>query len=173
MAVSKLVNLTARSFQFIWTVIIMGLVGNMIATANHNNTAVVNYAMFVAAFSLFTLFYTIPASFKEGLSFHPIILLVVDLLNTIFFFCAGVALASKLRVHSCGNYGYLVSNSVINSSQFHLKKRCHEAQAVTAFMWFAFAAYLISLVISGMSSSGPTNLRSGGVRRGGPAMSQV
>ena len=53
-------------------------------------------------------------------------------------------------------------------------KRCHEAQAVTAFLWFGFVTYLGSAVFSGLSTGGTgTSLRSGGIRRGGPAMSSV
>ena len=54
------------------------------------------------------------------------------------------------------------------------KKRCQEAQAVTAFLWFGFATFLGSLVFSGLSArggGGTTGIR--GIRRGGPAMSQV
>jgi hypothetical protein len=50
-------------------------------------------------------------------------------------------------------------------------KRCREAQAVTAFLWFGFACYAASAVIDAFS--GKVNLRSGGIRKGVPAMSQV
>ena len=55
-------------------------------------------------------------------------------------------------------------------------KRCQEAQASTAFLWFGFAAYVASLVFTAMGASGSgVNLRGGmgGIRRGGPNMSQV
>ena len=55
-------------------------------------------------------------------------------------------------------------------------KRCQEAQAVTAFLWFGFVSFLGSLVFSGLSARGggggaTSGMR--GIRRGGPAMSQV
>lgn len=89
--------------QFLFTVVIMGLIGNVIAEAFAGNPSSVNYAMFTVAFSLFTLFYLIPASYNPDWAIHPIIVIVVDALNAIFFFCAGVALAAKLHVHSCSN----------------------------------------------------------------------
>jgi len=81
----------------------MALVGNMIADAFSGNPATVNYSIFCAVFSMFTLFYTIPASFNIDWAGHPIIMIVTDSLNAVFFFCAGIALAAKLHVHSCKN----------------------------------------------------------------------
>ena len=56
-----------------------------------------------------------------------------------------------------------------------MKKRCQEAQAVTAFLWFGFAAFAVSSVLSGLESKGSGSMRGGmgGIRRGGPSMSQV
>lgn len=81
----------------------MGLVGNMLAEAFAGNPATVNYAMFAAAFSMFTLFYLVPASFKPEWSGHPIIVLVLDTLNAIWFLTSGIALAARLQCHSCSN----------------------------------------------------------------------
>jgi hypothetical protein len=81
----------------------MALVGNMIAEAFAGNPATVNYSMFVSAFSMFSLFYLVPASFNSDWALHPIIMVVVDALNCVFFFCAAIALAAKLTCHSCNN----------------------------------------------------------------------
>lgn len=62
---------------------------------------------------------------------------------------------------------YLDHNYVVHGSS----KRCHEAQASCAFLWFGFAAFLVSTVLSGMASRGGSSARPG-IRRG-PAMSQV
>lgn len=171
----------------------MALVGNMIQDAFAGNPSIVNYCMFVAVFSMLSLFYLFAATANEGFALHPLLMLAVDLLNTLFFLIAGIALAAELRVHSCGNEvcllqvhsrslstatngfikDYTHSNFVTNGSH-NPGKRCHEAQAVCAFLWFGFAAYAGSLVFSGLASrGGGANLRSGGIRRGGPAMSQV
>jgi len=57
-----------------------------------------------------------------------------------------------------------------------MNKRCHEAQAVTAFLWFGFLAFAASAVLSGLQGRGSgVNMRggAGGIRKGGPMMSQV
>lgn len=81
----------------------MALVGNMIASANAGNPSIVNYDMFVAVFGMLSLIYLIPATFKEDLAGHPLILVGLDVLNSLFFFCGAVAMAAKLHTHSCGN----------------------------------------------------------------------
>lgn len=81
----------------------MALVGNMIADAFSGNPATVNYALYAGVFSMFTLFYLIPASYNIDWAIHPIIMIVLDALNAIFFFTAGIALAAKLHAHSCNN----------------------------------------------------------------------
>lgn len=70
---------------------------------------------------------------------------------------------------------YTKGNHITNGA-VDMKKRCQEGQAVTAFLWFGFAAYAASLVFSALNArSGGVNLRSGGggIKRGGPAMSQA
>jgi hypothetical protein len=65
----------------------------------------------------------------------------------------------------------------VTAGSFDNTKRCHEGQAVCAFLWFGFACYLTSLVGSGFGSTGSTNPRGGPgrTRRGGgsQSMSQV
>jgi Membrane-associating domain len=74
----------------------------MIATAFAGNPSIVNYDMFVAVFGMLTLLYLIPATIKEEFAFHKIVILL-DLLNTLFFLIGGIATAAELGVHSCGN----------------------------------------------------------------------
>ena len=81
----------------------MALIGDMIHDSYKGNPAIVNYCMFVAVFALLSLIYLFPATFKEDLSIHPLFPLIVDLLNVLFWFCAAVAMAAKLGVHSCNN----------------------------------------------------------------------
>lgn len=170
--VSKVINLALRALQFLWTLLIMSLVGNIIAEAISGNPSVINYDMFVAVFSMLSLFYLIPISFNEGFMGHPIIPLVLDVLNTLFFFCGGVAMAAKLHVHSCSDSNYVMNNGVTNGA-VNMTKRCRESQASTAFLWFGFFTYLASLVFSAMGARGGVNMRVGGIRKGGPSMSQV
>lgn len=93
----------ANCVQFLFTLIIMAITGNIIDTAFSGNPSVINYAMFVAVFSMLTLFYAIAICFKEEMTFHKLVPSVLDLLNAVFFFCLGVALAAELGAHNCNN----------------------------------------------------------------------
>ena len=67
---------------------------------------------------------------------------------------------------------YTERNGITNGSDDR-NKRCTEAQASTAFLFFGFAAFVASAVISGLGSRGSANMRPSGIRARGPAMSQV
>ncbi|KAJ5455320.1 hypothetical protein N7475_010441 [Penicillium sp. IBT 31633x] len=170
------VQLGLRASEFLWSLLVMALVGNMIAEAFAGNPATVNYSIYTSVFSMFTLFYLIPATFNLDWALHPIIMIIVDALNCVFFFCAAIALAAKLECHSCSNHEYLINNEITNGSH-NMSKRCREAQASTAFLWFGWASYMASVIISiFMSRSATVNLRGRtGSRRGGarPSMAQV
>ncbi|MDI1485547.1 MAG: hypothetical protein OHK93_000685 [Ramalina farinacea] len=143
----------------------MALVGNMIHDAKAGDPSVVNYAMFVAVFGMLSLIYLIAGTINESFSGSPMFMLIADALNTIFFFCGGVALAADLKVHSCGNQDYIHSNGITNGSD-DPSKRCHEAQAVTAFLWFGFASFAASMVFSFFGMKGSTTPRPSIIRRG-------
>merc|ERR1719359_812416 len=85
------------------------------------------------------LFFLLPASIKEAWAMHPII-----------WFVGGVATAAYLNVHSCSNADYYNSNNVAGGSE----KKCREAQASTAFLWFGFASFLASTVVTGLNTRG-------------------
>ncbi|RFU31875.1 hypothetical protein B7463_g4471, partial [Scytalidium lignicola] len=157
--------LVLRSIQFLWTLIIMALIGNVIADAFAGNPSAVNYAMFVAAFSMLVVLYGLAAVFIESLAM-PLVLLVLDSLAILFTFIAGVVLAAKLHVHSCSNRSYLIHNSLTNGS-FNMESRCRELQASTAFFWFLFATYAASLFFDFVGSRGSgLRSRSSGITRG-------
>lgn len=81
----------------------MSLVGNMIATSFAGNHSIVNYDIFVSVFAMLSLFYLIPATIKAELAFYPIIMIVLDALNTLLFLIGGVATANYLGIHRCSN----------------------------------------------------------------------
>ena len=81
----------------------MALVGNMIASAFSGNPSSVNYAMFIAVFGMLTLFYLILVAWNDNFVMHPILPIVLDALNVLFWFCGAVALAALLGAHSCSN----------------------------------------------------------------------
>lgn len=75
----------------------------MIAEAIAGNPSIINYVMFVAVFGMLSLFYLIAATLFEAFAISPWFVVAADALNTMFFLIGGIALASKLGVHSCGN----------------------------------------------------------------------
>ncbi|KNG89409.1 non-classical export protein Nce2 [Aspergillus nomiae NRRL 13137] len=168
------IQLGLRLWEFLWTLLVMALIGNMIAGAFSGNPATVNYAMFVSAFSMFTLFYLVPATINIDWAIHPIIVIVVDTLNAIFFLTAGIALAARLEAHSCSNNEYTLHNEVTNGS-VHREKRCREAQASTAFLWLAWAGYTASIALSTLAARRAVSHRPrvGPARGARPSMAQV
>ncbi|GAB7358802.1 hypothetical protein MBLNU230_g4026t1 [Neophaeotheca triangularis] len=175
MSLAKPLNLAMRASAFLWALLVMALIGNMIAMQNGGSPAIVNYAMFCAVFAMLCLLYLIPATLKEAFAINPIIPLALDVLLAIFWFCGAVAMAAYLGAQSCTNRNYTSNNFVINGNG-GLEKRCREAQASTAFLWFGFASFAASAVLSALGGIGGSgvNMRggAGGIRRG-PAMSQV
>lgn len=160
-----------RAWQLICALIVTALMGNNIARANHGTHSIINYSLFVGVWWLFTLLYFLPTSFIDRFSV-PIVDIALDALSVIFGFCAAVALPSYIGAHSCSNSWYTHHNSVLNSSP-DTEQNCRQAQATTAFLWFGWAAFVATLAANMMNGRGSgANLRSG-VRRGGPAMSQV
>ena len=57
------------------------------------------------------------------------------------------------------------SNKITNGSN-NQPKRCREAQAVTAFLWFGFAAFAGSLFFSFLGMRSGLSPSTGGIRRG-------
>ncbi|KAL8704437.1 MAG: hypothetical protein Q9201_002395 [Fulgogasparrea decipioides] len=94
-------QLALRGFQFLMTLLIMALIGNVIHDAFAGNPSIINYVMFVAVFAMLSLFYLIGAAIMEGFAI-PIAMVVLDALNTLLFLVGGIALAAYLGVHSCG-----------------------------------------------------------------------
>jgi len=114
---------------------------------------------------MLVIIYGIVAAVVESLAI-PFALMIADGLAAAFSLIAGIVLAARLGVHSCGNESYLASNGLTNGSH-DMSKRCHELQASTAFFWFMFVGFAASLFFDF------TGRNSGMARRGGPSMSQV
>ncbi|KAL8720287.1 MAG: hypothetical protein Q9225_002825 [Loekoesia sp. 1 TL-2023] len=155
----QIIQLALRAFQFLMTLLIMALIGNVIADAFAGNPSIINYVIFVSVFAMLSLFYLIAAAIMDGFAI-PLAMVVLDALNTLLFLVGGIALAAYLGVHSCGNTSYVIHNKITNGS-YNPKKRCHEEQAACAFLWFGFAAWAGSLILSALSSRGGTS----GLRR--------
>ncbi|KAJ6257300.1 hypothetical protein Dda_8189 [Drechslerella dactyloides] len=132
----NLTNTAVRGVQLFLNVLTLALAGALVAQQTIGGSpSQVNFALFASIFSMLTLFYTLFAAITDG--GNTIILLAVDGLNTLFVFAAATALAAGLGVHSCGNMGYVTTNSITNGNP-DVTARCHEAQALCAFLWFLF-----------------------------------
>jgi hypothetical protein len=110
----SIIGLGLRGLQFLWILLCMALVGNMLAI--QGGPSVINYDMFVAVFCMLALFYLTLVSVKESFVIHPIFPLVLDALCTLFTLIAGIATAAYLRVRSCSNRVSILA-SMISSSQ--------------------------------------------------------
>lgn len=166
----ELPQLVLRGLQFLFTLLITALVGNVIAEAFAGNASAINYAIFVAVFSWIVLLLGAAAAFVGALAI-PVVMIALDAVAALLTFIAGVVLAAKLGVHSCSNPGYTSTNHLTNGSN-DPAKRCRELQASTAFFWFLFATYAASTALQ-VKSGGTSSIRGGGIRRGGQSMSQV
>lgn len=155
----QIMQLGLRGLQFLMTLFILALIGNVIHDAFSGNPSIINYIMFVAVFAMLSLIYLIGAAIMESFAI-PIAMLALDAINTLLFLIGGIALAAYMGVHSCGRASYVNNNKITNGSS-NPTKRCREEQAVCAFLWFGFVAWAASLVLSFLSSRG-----GGGLRRG-------
>jgi len=165
----SVVQLGLRSLQFLLALLTLALIGNVIAEAFAGNQATINYAMFTAVISMLVVIFGIVGVFVESLAV-PIALMIADGIALFATWIAGIVLAAKLGVHSCGNQSYVTSNSLTNGSH-NPSKRCHELQASTAFFWFLFAAFAASVFFDFAGRN--SGIARGGLRKGGPSMTQV
>jgi hypothetical protein len=70
---------------------------------------------------------------------------------------------------------YLKSNRIIGPAADH-EKRCHEAQATTAFMFFALFGFIATTVVSGLRVRGGLGSIRGGlgsIKGSNPSMTEV
>jgi hypothetical protein len=170
-----------RSFNLLCGVIVISMAAALVVNQpTGGSPSQINYSVFVGVFSLLTLIYTAITSslVPDGIGGAAIII-ILDLLNLLFYLCGGIAMAVALRVHSCGNVAYVKTNAIIAGST----QRCHEAQTLTAFLWFGifplfcpptswecrlicvlgFASYVISAILTAALSGGVSMHRRSGV----------
>lgn len=165
-------DITLRGVNFVFLTVVLGLTGSLAATTITQHNPQVNFAVFAAAWGLFSsFFYGIAAYFISFLA-SPIFLAILDFLNLVFTFAAATALAVATRTHSCSNQDYLDGNNVAQGSG----DRCRKAQASTAFLYFSFFVFLFSLGVQVMYTlkNGLFSTSSSKVARTGvPTLSQV
>ncbi|KAL8865123.1 MAG: hypothetical protein Q9174_007057 [Haloplaca sp. 1 TL-2023] len=95
-------QLALRGFQFLMTLLIMALIGNVIQEAFAGNPSIINYIIFVSVFAMLSLFYLIGAAIMDGFAI-PIAMVALDAINMLLFLIGGIALAAYMGVHSCNN----------------------------------------------------------------------
>lgn len=123
----QIAHVALRGFQFLMTLLITALIGNVIAEAFAGNAATINFAIFVAVFSWVVLLFGGAAAFITSLAI-PIVLIALDGIATLLTFIAGVVLAARLGVHSCNNEVWQTyhfrgpKNNINTSSGLHAHK---------------------------------------------------
>ncbi|OAA42123.1 MARVEL-like domain protein [Metarhizium rileyi] len=168
---SGFLSAVVRAIGLLWTLLITALIGNVIASNNNGHMATINFTMFVAVLSWIANLYGMAAAIISSLSM-VIVLLALDGLAVLFTFINAIVLAAKLQTPNCGNLRNAgLSSSWIGWGSSNDEKRCREIQASTAFMWFLWACFCVSLFFSVKEARGGGGLR--GSRSGRPNMSQV
>jgi len=173
---SRILILEVRGFQIFVCLVSLAITGNMLASPAASKPAILGFDLFVVVFAMLSLAYLTLASAYERFVFNPLLLFGLDMINTFWLFCGSVATAATLGAHSCHNKGYLKSNRIIGPAADQ-EKRCHEAQATTAFMFFALFAFIATTVVSGMRvrSGGLSGALSGlgSIKGSNPSMTEV
>ncbi|KAJ6787802.1 hypothetical protein PWT90_01479 [Aphanocladium album] len=167
---SGFINLILRIVAFVFTIILTGLIGNVIANDDHASTsarAAVNFTMFVIALSWVVCIYGMVATVISSLG-KPIILTVLDGLGVLFTFISAIVLAARIGNPNCSDTHYR-KNNWIGYGSFKPESRCRELQASDAFMWFLWVVLCGGLFLSLTEMRSPM----GASRSARPAMSQV
>lgn len=171
----SLVNLVLRGLQFLWCLLLVALLGNVIANeinASSSANAAINFSMFVAILAWIATIYGLLTVFIPAVQVY-IAQLVLDGLATLFVFIDAIVLAAKIRAVNCSNLNAdKLPRNYIAWGSANDEKRCREIQASTAFMWFLFACFAASLFFTWK------NGRRGGLGGGSfvssrPSMAQV
>lgn len=79
----------------------MAIVGNMISNNFVTSPGIIKYDMFVAVFSMLSLFYLVPATLKEEFHSRKYVVPALEFVNFIFFLSGGAATGRWLGTHTC------------------------------------------------------------------------
>ncbi|KAI5811755.1 membrane-associating domain-containing protein [Peziza echinospora] len=145
-------HLLLRPLQFILTLITLALACSLPVTQRIGGSPErINFAIFTTVFGMLSLLLLAPILLIKYPRFHhPLISLAIDTLNSIFFVAAAIAISAQLGVHSCNNREYLLHNGITNggggNSFSTMERRCREGQALAAFLWFGFIAWLAGML---------------------------
>ncbi|KAL8823542.1 MAG: hypothetical protein Q9191_005760 [Dirinaria sp. TL-2023a] len=151
-----------RGLELAFSVIVLGLSANLVATQHFGGApATTNYEVFVGIIGIVAALVGLAASFISALG--GIVALALDGLTALFLFAGGIAFAARIPTScSCnqphGLCTHLTHNNIVNggvvtnehavSDNVDRVGRCRQAQADTAFIWFAWAAFCASAFFS-------------------------
>ena len=153
------------ALQFLFGVLVLAFSSAVIAQHNTNTASVINYSVFLGIIILLWVFAVAGAPFLPFLG-QELVRVPLDGLLMLFTLAGGIALATRLRVHSCSNAEYLNTPLLRGSANV-----CRLLQATTAFVWFSFALFLVTFIIGLVSfmSGSPATQRGSRKPRAQPA----
>ena len=166
----QVLNFILRVVQFVWVIILTGLIGNVIARnvdAATSAVAAVNFTMFVIAWTWLSVLYGLGFSIIEQITL-PMAVLFLDGTAAVLTLTNGIVLAAKLGAPNCSNiHGYGPAWIAFGSNDD--ERRCRELQASTFFMWMLWAttSACLAFFIVGWRRAG------GSVSASAPHMAQV
>lgn len=136
-------DLTLRGVNFIFIIIGLGLSGSLVAgTPSGAKHSEIEMCLFATVWALITSTIYGGVTFLYSVLTSPLLLWVLDLLNTVFTFAGATALAAALKAHSCSNKAYVEKNGITLGSS----DRCKKSQADVTFIYFSFLIFLLSLI---------------------------
>ncbi|CAF9939051.1 MAG: hypothetical protein HETSPECPRED_001464 [Heterodermia speciosa] len=160
----EIINLALRGAQIFFGILILGLSGHLVASQRYGGApATTNYEVFVGILCLLVALIGVAASFISAIG--GVILFALDALTCLFLFAGGVAFAARIPLH-CGcnqphsQCTHLTNNNIVNGGvttvdghhvvdpNVNRVDRCRQAQADTAFIWFAWAAFVATALFS-------------------------
>lgn len=133
------------ALQFICGVFILAFSAAVVAQHHSNTASAINYEVFLGIIILLWVFAVAGAPFLPILG-QEMVRFPVDLILMLLTFAGGVALATRLRVHSCRNDNY-VNQPLFDGSA----NQCRLLQATCAFTWFSFAGFMVTAIAAALS----------------------
>lgn len=153
------------ALEFLCGLLVLAFSAAVIAQHNANTASIINYEVFLGIIILLWVFAFAAAPFVPVLG-QEIFRVPADLIMLLLTFAGGVALAVRLRVHSCSSDSYK-SVPLFNGSA----NQCRLLQAACAFTWFAFGGFLFTTIVGVFSfiSGKPATQRGSRKPRAAPA----
>lgn len=153
------------ALQFLFGLFILAFSAAVVKQHHSNTASIINYEVFIGIIILLWVFAVAFAPVLPILG-QEMIRLPVDFIMLVLTFAAGVALATRLRVHSCSSESYKNVPLFDGSAN-----QCRLLQATCAFNWFSFALFAVTVAIAAFSfmSGKPATQRGSRKPRQAPA----